>query len=92
MSERAAAIAAQWEAYQHGNLIYRNSLEGQSCPKCGKKTMFAAVPNRYLTPTCSRMSFLTMGRYSLITLTQTLSLHEFGDLDSTWKWHDCINS
>lgn len=33
MSETEAATA--WEAYaayQHGNLIHRNSLEGQSCP------------------------------------------------------------
>jgi hypothetical protein len=32
MSEGAAAIATKREEYQHGNLIYRSSLEGQSCP------------------------------------------------------------
>ena len=68
MSERAAAIVAQWEPYQHRNLIYRNSLEGRSCPSV-VKIMFAALINCYLTPTCSRMSFLTMGGCSLIALT-----------------------
>lgn len=38
MSETEAATA--WEAYaayQHGNLIHRNSLEGQSCPSVVRK-------------------------------------------------------
>jgi hypothetical protein len=41
--------------------------------------MFAAVPNRYLAPTCSRnaIAFLTMGGCSLIALTLTLTLHYY---------------